>query len=79
MNEDYKLYAMVDGEDTIYSIDDEVVEVLSMEATSFSQSTDDVYSYITETEGEDLMEEDYVEEEDLSYEDVVEEQPEEQE
>ena len=77
MNEDFELYAMVDGEDTIYSIDDEVVEVLSMEATSFSQPTDDVYSYIMDTEEDVLMEEDYVEEEDMSYEDVVEEQPEE--
>lgn len=79
MNEDYELYAMVDGEDAIYSIHDDVIEVLDMGAEQFAEPSGDVYSYLIDTEEEALIEDEYEESDDIVLEDEpIEELPEEE-
>lgn len=59
VSEDGVCYAMVDGEDDIYEIDEKVIDILNMNADDFSEPDGDMYSYFENLEEEDdtLLEE----------------------
>lgn len=54
VNDDGVCYAMLDGKDDIYEIDEDVVEILNMNADDYAEPDTDMYMYYdTEDETED--------------------------
>lgn len=75
IGEDYVLYAMVDGDDAIYTIHDNVAEVLHMAADEFSEPSDDMSSYYLDMEEEETLEGDEGVSEEENYDVIVEDEP----
>lgn len=60
ISEDGVCYAMVDGKDDIYEIDEKVIDILNMSADDYSEPDGDMYSYYENLDEEEdtLLEED---------------------
>lgn len=78
ISEDSVVYAMVDGDDSIYEISEDVVEVLDMNAEKYAEPSGDVYSYITDVEEDTTLEGDDAISEDENMDIIIEEEPEEE-
>lgn len=57
VSDDGVFYAQVDGESKIYEIDEEVVQILNMNADDFAQPDDDMYTYYIDTAEQETDEE----------------------